>query len=308
MPPLSPPCSDAARGRGDPMAGTAAPARAWFLIEHPGPWPADAFGGSGLSVPVQRRLQQAAADAGARILLVRRPGRRAHRSRRSWAVVHGLGSARPQAQVWGDWQAEGDLLDAVPALAGARDPRDGPPAARGLPLLLVCAHGRHDVCCAVRGRPVAAALQERWPEQTWECSHVGGCRFAGNVVVLPDGAYYGGLGGDDTVEVVGDHLAGRVRGEYLRGVSHEPPVAQAAIAELHRQGRAEGELFRSRRVEQVAASVWRVVLERAADDGSAGPVEVELEQQAAPEARLTCRAPRDATARTFVVRRVRPAP
>jgi hypothetical protein len=109
-------------------------------------------------------------------------------------------------------------------------------------------------------------------------------------------------------EVVGDHLAGRVRGEYLRGVSHEPPVAQAAIAELHRQGRAEGELFRSRRVEQVAASVWRVVLERAADDGSAGPVEVELEQQAAPEARLTCRAPRDATARTFVVRRVRPAP
>jgi len=25
------------------------------------------------------------------------------------------------------------------------------------PLYLVCTHGTHDVCCAVRGRPVAAA-------------------------------------------------------------------------------------------------------------------------------------------------------
>ena len=61
------------------------------------------------------------------------------------------------------------------------------------PILLVCTHGVHDTCCALRGRPVAAALAARWPGQVWECSHVGGDRFAPNVVVLPDGFYYGNL-------------------------------------------------------------------------------------------------------------------
>ena len=52
------------------------------------------------------------------------------------------------------------------------------PALEPEPMLLVCTHGVHDTCCAVRGRPVAAALARRWPEATWECSHVGGDRFA----------------------------------------------------------------------------------------------------------------------------------
>ena len=59
------------------------------------------------------------------------------------------------------------------------------------PLYGVCTHGRHDACCAERGRPVCAALSELRPEQTWEVSHIGGDRFAANLVVLPEGLYYG---------------------------------------------------------------------------------------------------------------------
>ena len=110
--------------------------------------------------------------------------------------------------------------------AAARDGAPGPDE----PLLLVCAHGRHDTCCAVRGRPVADRLAQRWPAGTWECSHVGGDRFAANLLVLPDGACYGNLDADTAVDVVTSHLQGRVDVDHLRGVSTQPPVAQAAIA------------------------------------------------------------------------------
>ena len=45
-------------------------------------------------------------------------------------------------------------------------PYDGPAEGWAVvdePLFLVCTHGRHDRCCALRGRPVAAALAARHP-------------------------------------------------------------------------------------------------------------------------------------------------
>ena len=40
---------------------------------------------------------------------------------------------------------------------------------------------------------MAAALAAAHPEETWEVSHIGGDRFAGNLLVLPHGLYYGRL-------------------------------------------------------------------------------------------------------------------
>ena len=74
----------------------------------------------------------------------------------------------------------------------------------------MCAHGRHDQCCAVRGRVVAARLAAAYPEETWECSHLGGDRFAGTMVLLPHGLYYGWVDDGDAVAVVDAYLAGRV--------------------------------------------------------------------------------------------------
>ena len=77
------------------------------------------------------------------------------------------------------------------------DPRGGVPAARPVPradadpLYLVCTHGRHDACCALRGRPVALELDRVRPGRVWETSHVGGDRFAANLLVLPTGEVYG---------------------------------------------------------------------------------------------------------------------
>ena len=56
------------------------------------------------------------------------------------------------------------------------------------PLVLVCTNGRHDPCCATFGRPLARVLREgAQRDDVWECSHIGGDRFAANIVILPEG-------------------------------------------------------------------------------------------------------------------------
>ena len=113
-----------------------------------------------------------------------------------------------------------DLLD-VPLDGSAGAPSDRP-------VFAVCAHGRHDQCCAVRGRAVAARLASAYPEETWECSHLGGDRFAGTMVLLPHGLYYGWVDDGDAVTVADAYLAGRVEPRFLRGRSAYSHPVQAA--------------------------------------------------------------------------------
>jgi hypothetical protein len=279
-------CSDSARLRGDDLVGTAAPARRWLLVEHPGPWAVDAWAGSGVSREVRARLDHEVARAGGRVQLIRRPGRQTTSPQRAWAAVgDGVGS---RGAVWGAWRTDSDLLDAVPALRSSAH-HTRPPTTAGDAVLLVCTHGRKDVCCAVRGRPIAAALQQIWPEQTWECSHVGGDRFAGNVVVLPDGAYYGNLDASSAVEVVRGHLHGAVPVDHLRGLSADPPVAQVAIAAAHREhGPAPIRAFATSGVRQVGEDRWQVTLR--GEPPWPASVVVAVETYPGPSARLTCRA------------------
>ena len=61
----------------------------------------------------------------------------------------------------------------------------------------------------------------------WECSHLGGDRFAANVLVLPHGFYYGQVPGDGA-ELVAAHERGQVALPWLRGRAGVPPAGQAA--------------------------------------------------------------------------------
>jgi (2Fe-2S) ferredoxin len=293
-----PRCSDAARQRQDPQVGTAAPARRWLLVEHPGPWARDALAGSGIDRTVRRELQSAASSAGARILLIRRPAGRSGRlgdgSPRAWAV---LDHAPGVPASWGTWTRDDDLLAAAVALdpelapAGTARPADEP-------VLLVCAHGRHDTCCAVRGRPIAAALAGSHPDATWECSHVGGDRFAANLVVLPDGAYYGYLDPDSAVAVVQRHLAAEVDARFLRGLSTEPPLVQAAVvAALQEWGPVGARTFSPVGIDSLDDGAWRVEL--AGRPPAPARVAVTIRRSTRPAARLTCQATADRTATVF---------
>ena len=91
----------------------------------------------------------------------------------------------------------------------------------------MCTHGRHDACCAERGRPVAAALTAARPEQTWEVSHVGGDRFAANLLVLPEGLYYG--------QVTADEAPGLAQRARRRAGSTSTGCAAGASRPMHVQ-------------------------------------------------------------------------
>lgn len=291
----APLCSTSARGRGDPMLGTAAPATRWLLVEHPGGWAPAALDSPGIDnpgidSPVADLLHRTALEVGGRVVLIRRPGRPAVPGRpeqRRWTVVDLDGR-----QQWGTWRRSDDLLAAGAVLRhGPADVAEGPVPE---PLLLVCTHGRHDVCCAVRGRPVAQALAARWPQQTWECTHIGGDRFAANLLVVPDGTVYGGLDAATAVEVVEGHLSGRVDVQHLRGFSaHRPPVQAALAAVLRAHGPAAADQVSPGAV-VTEAGVWHVeVLGRGAVPARSA---VTVRRTTQPPARLTCRAEGDAAA------------
>jgi hypothetical protein len=75
---------------------------------------------------------------------------------------------------------------------------------------------------------VAQALERTRPGQVYECSHLGGHRFAANVLVLPDGLCFGRLDAR-TAQTLADELdAGRLPLERLRGRTSYEPEQQAA--------------------------------------------------------------------------------
>ena len=104
------------------------------------------------------------------------------------------------------------------------------------PLLLVCTHGKHDRCCARYGRPLYDALREQAEDDwVWQASHVGGDRFAGNLVCLPEGLYFGRVGLDEAWAVLDGYLAGRIHLGCYRGRSSYPFPVQAAERRIRQE-------------------------------------------------------------------------
>ncbi|MEO5981635.1 MAG: sucrase ferredoxin [Pedococcus sp.] len=280
----TPRCATEARVRGDSLIGTAAPARRWLLVEHDGPWLPAALDSPGFEDGIGSALQDAAMAVQGRALLIRRPGRRPHRAVRSWAVIDHNG-----IQQWGSWRDPKDLLAAADVMRAGPQPPATARARSTPPLVLVCAHGRHDVCCAVRGRPVVAALSVRWADRTWECSHIGGDRFAPNVLLLPDGAYYGNLDVSSAMSVVEAHLRGTVTPRYFRGVSTHPPAVQAALAGvLSSYGPAGLGDVRDALCERTGDDSFRVTV--IGTGRLPVLVQADVTRRVDPPAKLTCRA------------------
>lgn len=214
-------CTAISTALGEPMAGLA-PERpmGWVLLEHAGPW--EDVAARSAAVPAPVRL--ACAERGLRLQLIRRHGRQRitrpvcllARTGRSGAFVE-------QAEV----DRLADVLDAdLDALAAGRQPLFGRRLTE--PVFLACTHGRVDACCARFGRPIARALTTEFGTQVWETTHVGGCRFAANLVCLPEGVYYGRLDPTAAVTAAGRHAAGHLDLAHLRGWAGWPQAAQAA--------------------------------------------------------------------------------
>lgn len=267
---------------GEPCYGTASQVRRWILVEQPGPWGRDAVFESRLPPDIATRLRAVARSAGARLLLIRRHGRSAPARRTCFAVtttadvqrIERFGFDDPAELLAVDWS----LLRAGRDLGG--DPVDDP-------LYLVCTNGSHDTCCAQFGRPVAQALDAVLDDGVWECSHFGGDRFAGNLLCLPDGIYYGRVTPDDAYQLVRDHEAGLLDLARYRGRSWQPFVAQAAeFLVREQQGIRQIDAVVPHDVEDVGSGRFRVTMTSGRDLKVTATVEC---SEAVDPQQLTCR-------------------
>lgn len=210
-------------------AGTASAIRSWVLLETPGAW-----GEGARNAAFQRalgdegwaRLERLWMQEQLRPLLVRRPGRT-----RAPEPVLLVGSTigRPfQEQLPAAALPALDLEALAAGEPGHGEPVDGP-------LFAVCTNGSVDRCCAVRGRPLVAALHAAHPGRTWEVSHVGGCRFAANLLVLPAGTLHGRLTPADGLRVAAAAMQGEVDLTGLRGRTGTSAFAGTAEVALRRE-------------------------------------------------------------------------
>ena len=219
-----PVCSAISLAWGEALHATASIVRNWLLVEHPGAWGPVALTESGLPGHLSAGLAAVSAEHGVRVLLVRRPVRPDDGSRQCFVAHTGRHGRWIEERVVDDL----DELLAVDFSPLRRGQRVGFGTLRTAPLYLVCTNGRHDQCCANLGRPVARALHAVCDGLVWESSHFGGDRFAGNLVCLPHGLYFGRLAPEDAVRVVESYEAGAVDLEHYRGRAGEPFAAQAA--------------------------------------------------------------------------------
>ena len=223
-------CQPACLARGEAKFATASHVRRWLLIEQEGPWGPTALSQSRIDSGAARSIAEIARAAGARPILIRKPGRPTQVGCRVYAAV------TEAAQTW----VESFSLPAVEALLGL----DLSPLRRGLsvggqrleqPLFLVCTHGKHDACCAQFGRPVARALFLLDPASLWECSHIGGDRFAANLLCFPHGLYFGHATPGAALRITSLYRAGRIDLEHYRGRPAYPFAVQAAEWFLRRE-------------------------------------------------------------------------
>jgi hypothetical protein len=281
-------CAAESREREEPLHGTASRVRRWLLIEQAGPWGSDALLESRIPGAIAVTVQARASNLGIRPLLIRRPGWPDDVAPRRVYLAHTAPGSGWIEQLELDDPAELLGLD-LSAFVSAEPPGVGRPGPESVHL--VCTNGRHDPCCADLGRPVARALEEAGVPEVWESSHVGGDRFAANVVCLPSGAYFGRVEPESAAALIADHGRGVLWLDHYRGRSSAPPLLQSA------------EIFARRHLDERRLDGLRVVRSVADSDdrltavfASAGPgdeteVEVVVTRRRDERAPLTCSAP-----------------
>jgi hypothetical protein len=278
-------CADLSRENDEPLAATASRIDHWFLIEYRGLWTRDALPGSGLSDQVKQHLRdQIGSVRHGRLLFVRRPDRRRRPELVAFTATSRPGHESLTRLVFESYE---DLRQV--------DLRAGAPV--GHPLFLVCTHGKHDPCCARYGRPLYETLRDELdPDWVWQSSHIGGDRFAGNLVCLPEGLYYGRVGRDAAGRVLDEHLAGRIELDHYRGRSTYSFPVQAAERHVRETAGLEGVGDLALASVARIADAWEVSFTAA---GEARTVRVEAEL--GDLTRLTCSDERPKRLRRYVV-------
>jgi hypothetical protein len=265
-------CAAESRANGEAIYGTVACIRSWLLLEHSTAWRRNAVEDSGrISPEMKDYIRRLAID---RTLLIRQEH---HRAGPLQCIFVRSCDDPPCA-----------TRHMIPDYESLRNVQGGGEPLNEL-MFAVCTHGRHDKCCAKFGLPVWSAFRKAAEARAWQCSHVGGDRFAGNVVVFPYGIYYGRVLPEHVPEILQRSEAGEVWLPGYRGRSCFPRLVQVAEYFLRKEsGRLRIDEFRPVKAVRIAPEITRASFQ-ARTDGSLHSVEFVTRRDALCQ-RLTCEA------------------
>lgn len=254
-------CSDLARASGERSFGTASVGEIWLLVEYREAWGVHAVADSALSPALKRHLDRfCKSTPRARLLFIKQE--RALKRPLSCFVVRSRERA-PSIERF-ELETYDDLLNFDgAALAKGESPAGGVPVAA--PLYLVCTHGKRDKCCAKFGYALYKSLHAceagdgRLGERVWQSSHVGGDRFAANLICFPHGLFYAHVTEEGGRRIVEEYERRRLVLENYRGrACYSYPVQAAEFFIRAETNLSALDALRYRRHERTGEKSWRV--------------------------------------------------
>lgn len=206
----------------EPLAGTAPHIDVWLLLEYRPAWKARAQEDNDLSDDVRQWLDNTIAELQAagfrpKLQFVRQPELDCDETRLFVAVKEKL---LQFSGVGYGFLSELNISEIVANPAGfpvLEEPR-----------YFVCTNGQRDFCCARFGLRSYAALREVVGDRAWQITHLGGHRFAPNVLVFPSAAMYGRISEDAVSSFLDAIESGAWDLPRLRGRCRYPGNVQAA--------------------------------------------------------------------------------
>lgn len=218
-------CAEMTRLAGEPLYGTATTVKTWLLLEYRLPWRAKATEDNELPARVQAFFKtQLAAIPGSRLLFIKQENAAQGPLRFFLVRCDEFSPLTYEIQFTDYLELTG--LD-MPLMASGGEAFAGYKHER--PIYLVCTNGTRDKCCAKYGLPMVRSLTELAGGDVWQASHMGGHRYAPNVLVLPYSVNYGLM----TENEAGPLVAATEKGQtadlaFLRGRTYYVPEVQAA--------------------------------------------------------------------------------
>lgn len=175
----------------EPLPGTAKTGNGFVLLEHPGAWSRDVLDGETFPPELTAQLKSHLKASKMGLQLIRKPGREG-RGITDHTVFLVFSELEVMERITIEHPEQVLDLDLSAPGRNNAQPVDHP-------VLLICTHAKRDVCCALKGRPLAAEMVPAFPaDQVWESSHTKGHRFAPSMLLMPWNYSFGQMNGEAT--------------------------------------------------------------------------------------------------------------
>lgn len=251
-----PSCSALSIEVNEQLFGTAPLTKVWIALEYQSPAGRKALEDSAIPEAVKAYLSEIQKSVPAtRLLLIRQETPKPHSKITSFV---GLTAVQPPRLYEFHLSNYEELLelDIASILSGQAEWLEN---LRDKPLFLVCTNGKRDPCCAQWGRPVYSAMANHAADLVWQTSHLGGHRFAANVICLPHGIYYGRIRPEQAISLMIDYHNNRLTPQSYRGrAQYSPEVQVAEYYRLLKTSLVDVDAFQLRESHQTAANRWEV--------------------------------------------------